>query len=136
MAGGSTDRTTTSRYLKLWTTEDIPSSLPKLARNMNVHTLDYLGCQTLVACQDSSCDQLTPSGWSHFSTSVHSRKYHTSAVTLRGLLLMGGSDSPFTTELVTMDGQSKEDFRLDSHWSTHCSIQVRLIPFWSYRLSS
>ena len=135
MAGGGSSTAASSTYLKLWNTEDIPSSLPPLARKMVEHSLDYLGCKTLVACQDLSCDQLAPSGWCHFSTTVHSRRGHTSAVTPRGLFLMGGYDSPTTTELVTMDGQSKEDFSLDSPgWKAHCSIQVRLLPYGSYML--
>ena len=39
---------------------------------------------------------------------------------------MGGYDSPTTTELVTMEGDSEEDFSLSHQRYAHCSIQVRL----------
>ena len=41
-------------------------------------------------------------------------------------MLVGGLDSPTTTELVTMEGDSKEDFSLSPGRDSHCSIQVRL----------
>ena len=62
------------------------------------------------------------------SSTVHCRYGHTSAVTSRGLLLVGGQQSASltTTELVTMEGDSMEDFGLSPGRKDHCSIQVRL----------
>ena len=60
------------------------------------------------------------------SSTVQARAYHTSAVTSRGLLLVGGDYSPTTTELVTMGGHSQKDFSLSPSRRDHCSIQVRL----------
>ena len=62
----------------------------------------------------------------NLSSTVQSRDDHTTAVTSRGLLLVGGKSVGYTTELVTMEGESKEDFRLSHGREEHCSIQVRL----------
>ena len=67
------------------------------------------------------------------------RDWHTSAVTSRGLVLVGGGWSKTTTELVTMEGESKEDFSLSHERMEHCSIQVRLdayILFISYGITN
>jgi hypothetical protein len=50
---------------------------------------------------------------------------HSSAVTARGLLLLGGYDSPATTELATLDGgEGVESFPLQPERDEHCLIRV------------
>ena len=57
------------------------------------------------------------------------RVEHTSAVTPRGLLLIGGIFSPTTTELVTSSSSTstKSSFTLEPGRIGHCSIQVETI---------
>ena len=57
---------------------------------------------------------------------IYFYRYHTSAVTDQGVLLVGGLDSPTTTELVPLDGgPSKTSFALESPGRReHCSIQT------------
>ena len=78
---------------------ELHCSLPSLTRGMNRHTLDsWQG--TLNACSGDSCDQLSPSGWQHWRTTLYYRWGHTSAVTSQGLLLVGGGTSLLATELL------------------------------------
>jgi len=55
---------------------------------------------------------------------VESRELHTSAVTSKGLLLLGGLGSISTTELVTAEGSAMESFTLEEGRMGHCSIQL------------
>ena len=81
-----------------------------------------------MACYDSACYSLTRSGWLHYKDTVHTRQFHASAVLQNGLLLVGGSFSPDTTELVPLDGgNSTLGFFLENERQLHCSIQVKLI---------
>ena len=103
---------------------ELHCSLPSVPRVMQGLTLDSWE-DTLVACYLDSCDQLTPSGWQHWRNSLYSRQYHTTAVTTQGLLLVGGMESPTTTELLPWDGgESREGFTLHVGRSGHCSIQT------------
>ena len=87
-------------------------------------TLDFTQGRIL-ACYDSACDVLSTSGWQRLTTTLHSRKYHTSTSTSQGLLLVGGSDSSSTTELVSVEnGETREGFNLLHERSGHCSIQL------------
>ena len=81
---------------------------------------------TLIACLGDSCYQLTPTGWHHWKNiRHHDRAGHTSAVTSEGLLLVGGFDSPTTTELLPWEeGESREGFTLQHEGHHHCSIQT------------
>ena len=60
-----------------------------------------------------------------------SRQGHSSVVTPRGLLLVGGSSSPTTTELLVEGEHSVDSFSLIPGRENHCSIQVRSITFLS-----
>ena len=107
---GSGDSAETSAEFWAPAPGELPCSLPSLTRRMDDPTLDSWQ-DTVVACSWHSCDQLTPSGWQHWRNSLYSRKYHTSAVTLQGLLLVGGSESSTTTELLPWEGgESREGF--------------------------
>ena len=54
-----------------------------------------------------------------------SRSQHTSATTYQEIILVGGQDSPSTTELIPVDeGESRESFNLDHPRLDYCSIQV------------
>ena len=63
--------------------------------------------------------------WETLQNTSHWRVAHTSAITPDGILLVGGSGSPDTTELIPVDGSpSREGFPLDPGRQFHCSIQV------------
>ena len=68
MVGGNPTWTSVS----VWTSQDIQCSLPSLPSEMAGHTLDYV-LGKIIVCMGDSCDQLTPSGWSHFSSTVRYR---------------------------------------------------------------
>jgi len=84
-------------------------------------SLDLVGGQ-LVACRDFDCVVLAEDkdSWEVIEGPEESRVYHTSAVTSRGLLLIGGYNSPGTTELL----QAGQTFPLTRSMDEHCSIQV------------
>ena len=89
-------------------------------------TLDIL--QGLpVACHSTACFHLNATGWHTYQLTLVSRIYHTSAVLEDDLLLVGGSNSPSTTEVLPGDGgEAMMGFSLDPGRKEHCSIQVRL----------
>ena len=68
MVGGDPDLTSVS----VWTSQDFHCVLPSLPRDMYDHSVDYV-LGKIIACYEVSCDQLTPSGWSHFSYTVQDR---------------------------------------------------------------
>ena len=105
--------------------EETHCNLPSLPSNMwDGLTADTVEGRVL-ACYNDSCLELTGSGWEARSSTLHNRSFHTSAVTSEGLLLLGGLDSPLTTELLPADGgPSRESFPLQPGRQDHCSIQV------------
>ena len=54
----------------------------------------------------------------------HVRGGHTGEVIGDSILLIGGIDSPTTTELVTVSGQSVEGFSLNPGRKSHCSVKI------------
>jgi len=87
------------------------------------NTATALG-EELVVCYNVTCWQLTEdSGWDVLAVTKESRRYHSAASTSQGLLLLGGSDSPETTEIL-QDNQSLQGFTLSPGRKNHCSIQV------------
>jgi hypothetical protein len=79
----------------------------------------------VLACFYDSCQELTRSGWEAGPSTLHTRTFHTSAVTAEGLLLVGGSSSPNTTELMPAEGgPAREGFLLQPGRYSHCSIQL------------
>jgi len=96
---------------------------PNLPRALDTPSLGLLGEQVL-ACYGDSCDQLTKSGWlENTHQTLHSRRYHTCSNTSSGLVLVGGQNSPQTTELLTESG-GLEGFSPKHAPSLHCAIQV------------
>lgn len=81
-----------------------------------------------ITCYMNSCDLLTPDlGWeAGVVNTLHSRRFHSSSVTVQGLLLIGGDDSPETSELLAWGtNQSIPSVVLPSPGrSRHCSIQI------------
>jgi len=87
------------------------------------NTVTALG-EELVVCYNVTCWQLTEeSGWGVLAVTRESRRYHSTASTSQGLLLLGGSDSPQTTEIL-QDNESLQSFPLSPGRKNHCSIQV------------
>ena len=120
IVGGSQDWSSA----EFWAPGELHCSLPSLSREMFDPSLNTWE-DTLISCQGDSCDHLTPSGWQLWRQTLYSRVYHTSAVTSQGLLLVGGYDSPTTTELLPWEGgDAREGFALQHESFEHCSIQT------------
>jgi len=100
---------------------------PTVSRGMWGHTTDSLP-NGPITCYMNSCDLLTPDlGWeAGVVNTLHSRRFHSSSVTVQGLLLIGGDDSPETSELLAWGtNQSIPSVVLPSPGrSRHCSIQI------------
>jgi len=81
--------------------------------------------EQVVACEGTSCSRLTDYGWEMAGRPLHSRRGHTSAATARGLLLVGGTDAPRSTEVKPANAsQGVESFALKRKMENMCSIQV------------
>merc|ERR1712130_186365 len=78
-------------------------TLPPLPEERWGASLDILLATRPVLCGLSACWELSVGGWLNFTHTLQSRWYHTSAMTSDGLLLVGGSDSPNTTELLRIE---------------------------------
>ena len=80
----------------------------------------------IVACYEDRCEVFVGGAWQHWAGTAHTRRYHTSAVTAGGLLLLGGTVEPTRAELVPLGGgQGVEVFTVARPgWKDHCSIQV------------
>lgn len=86
--------------------------------------MDY-GWGGVLACQGSGCLRLAGDGWVAGPQTIHPREGHSSVVTPRGLLLVGGSSSPTTTELLVEGEHSVDSFSLIPGRENHCSIQLQ-----------
>jgi len=98
--------------------------LPPLTRELWSHSVDWVE-DNVLACSDFSCDRFTPGGSGGWEVGDHllSRRWqHTTAITSRGLLLLGGYHSKNTTEILG-GGPS---FSLEEPRAQHCSIQVNV----------
>ena len=117
-----------SYLAEFWSSEpqETKCDLQILPRDMSYGPTLNLVNGIIFVCFADSCDILTADGWQSGPSTVYSRRWHTSAVTSRGkLLLVGGFDSSATTELVSLDGgESRESFTLSPTRDNHCSIQV------------
>merc|ERR1712130_271952 len=88
------------------------------------HSLDSINGE-VVLCGDSSCSRLEGGKWKEVAQLKEKRWRHSSAVTSRGLMLLGGQVSPNTTELVSLEkGGGGEVQPLHPPRLDHCSIQV------------
>ena len=75
MVGGDWTWTSpdTSTLVSVWTSQDVQCALPSLRQGMAISpSVDYV-LGKILACYFESCDQLTPSGWSYFSSTVQFR---------------------------------------------------------------
>jgi len=98
--------------------------LPELPRPMWQPTVEVVGSRALV-CEKTGCLWLEKGGWQEGPDTVEMRRYHTSALTDEGVLLVGGMNSPTTTELVPLHGgESRASFVLARGRREHCSIQT------------
>ena len=125
VAGGSG----ASYLAEFWSPEpeETQCDLRILKRDMSYGPTLNLVNGVIFACFAQACDILTAAeeGWQSGPSTLYSRRWHTSAVTPQGLLLVGGFDSSHTTELLPLDGgDSRESFTLSPSRDNHCSIQV------------
>ena len=109
--------------------QEIHCVLPELPRPMWQPSVEVIEGRALV-CEKTGCLWLGTEGWQEGAATVHMRRYHTSALTEEGVLLVGGMDSPTTTELVPLNGgESRSSFTLPRGRRDHCSIQTGLNSF-------
>merc|ERR1711971_281468 len=112
-----------SRSAELWAPNQPPCRLPDLPEGVEAGTLDLVeGVPTV--CQLNHCLRFINNTWQNGSQTLFSRYLHTSAVTSRGLLLVGGIEYSNTTEFLKEDGTAEESFPLLPGRSEHCSVQV------------
>jgi len=108
---------------EVWLPNSSPCLLPDLPDGMYGNTVSALG-EELVVCYNVTCWQLNEhSGWDVLAVTKESRRYHSAASTSQGLLLLGGSDSPETTEIV-QDNQTLQSFKLSPGRKNHCSVEI------------
>ena len=104
--------------------QEIHCLLPEMPRQMWQPTVEVVGSRALV-CEKTGCLWLDKEGWQLGPDTVEMRRYHTSALTDEGVLLVGGMNSPTTTELVPLHGgESRASFELPRGRREHCSIQT------------
>ena len=79
-------------------------SLPSMPTVRSGHTLDQIRDGTVIACggfgAQKTCDKFNGTSWSQHFTLLVGRYHHTSLAGQHGLLLMGGSSSRVSTEIV------------------------------------
>jgi len=122
-AGGNGGLTTAELWAKM--PQEVHCSLPSFPDELYDPTLDVLQ-NRIIACYERRCYLLEGGEWIVWATTAEVRKYHTSAVTEEGLLLVGGTVEPTTTELIPFQGGTGvASFQLDRPgWKDHCSVQV------------
>merc|ERR1712130_701697 len=94
-AGGNGGLKTAEFWAKM--PQEVHCSLPSFPDELYDPTLDLLQ-DRLIACYERKCYQLEGGEWIVWATTAEVRKYHTSAVTEEGLLLVGGTVEPTRTE--------------------------------------
>ena len=79
----------------------------------------------LVACQYDTCEIYEDGSWRHLQDTTASRRLHSSASTTDAVLLIGGKDSPHTTEWIPVDGSAAQPgpFTVRNGYR-HCTIQL------------
>jgi len=101
VAGGHSNN---SLAVEVWPPLLAPDcTLPALPEERWGASLDVQATRP-VLCGLSSCWQLSAGVWLNVGDTLQSRWYHSSAKTSEGLLLVGGSGSPNTTELLPIEG--------------------------------
>jgi len=109
----------------LWSNGSSLCSLPDLPDDHYYHTQSGLvTCGGWYTNTRTSCYTLTSGVWTKSHTLRHERYLHSSWTSPMGIVLMGGSVSKTTTELLTDDGQSTDYFSLQYNTYSACSIQL------------
>ena len=86
-------------------------------------TLDTVS-NTVVSCLEEKCDKLVDSSWTLLTSTLVSRKDHTSAIFDSKILLIGGTSDPSSTEWIPLDGsEAYQGFTISQGRKKHCSIQ-------------
>jgi len=97
-------------------------SLQNMPYARSSHTLDQLGDGTVLACGGNpglkTCDKFDGTSWINHSTLLYKRHDHTSLPGQHDLLLMGGSQSSATTELV----EGEQQYNLQQNTEDACGI--------------
>ena len=108
LTGG--DDTLTSAEV-LFTNGSSICELPQLSQSKSEHTQSGL---TACGSDDRSCIKFEDGSWTTLSDNLVEERYrHSSWVSPDGdILLIGGSESPTTTEIVYQDGTSIRSFDL------------------------
>ena len=83
----------------------------------------------LVACYGDTCDTYKDGEWNHLVDTRFARRYSSSAVNDKRVLLIGGSQHDLdsnTTEWIPVDGSPAQPgpFNADKLVSNHCTIQT------------
>ena len=79
----------------------------------------------LVACMDNYCEIYQEGRWQHLANTTKNRKYHSSVSTEDAVLLIGGTGSSNSTELIPMNGSSTQPGPFSvRHGPSHCTIQI------------
>jgi len=108
--------------VEVWTPE-ASCTLPDLSREVVGATLGLVNNDTIALCQGDRCDHLTWK-WQKWANTTWYRNFATSATTPAGLLLVGGFSAPWTSEVISSQGESREAFVPNPGRTYHCSIQV------------
>ena len=91
-------------------------SLMSLPSSRSRHTLDIIKNNPVICgggTTPKSCIWFTNGNWSdYYNPLIYGRNEPTSWVSRNGLVLMGGWHSPSTTEILTGDDVSREEFNL------------------------
>ena len=99
-------------------------SLPDLPDDYFYHTQSGLvTCGGLSGDTPKSCLTFSGGQWITSHTLLQQRAFHSSWFSKHGILLMGGSVSLTTTEMLSADGQSTPGFTLKYLLHSACTIQ-------------
>merc|ERR1711971_1070805 len=79
----------------------------------------------LVACYNDTCEMYKEGSWEYLQNTTVSRYYHSSVTREDAILLIGGFQSPKTTEWIPVNGSAaqQEPF-LVRHGQAHCTIRI------------
>ena len=92
----------------VWTSCSLPDLPDRRVRHTQSGAVVCGGAYTT-----SSCLTFSSSGWTQSHTLLEERAYHSTWKSPHGQLLMGGSYSRWTTELLHEDGTSSKHFELE-----------------------
>ena len=123
LVGGEITRSTA----EVWAPHphNISCLLPSLPEDMKYPTVNWLPTSaSALLCHQFGCTRLNGSGFEKGPSTLQQWSFHTSSVTSRGLLLVGGLYTPYSTELLPAGGDGVESFPLQHRRYMHCSIAL------------